>query len=69
MTVQNNFYGFLFHETRNKIITINLKKTKLSITKNFNILIICLTVGVDVKCCSLHSLACFESLILSTADY
>lgn len=69
MTVQNNFYGFLFHETRNKIITINLKKTKLSITKNFNILIICLTVGVDVKCCSLHSLACFESWILSTADY
>ena len=68
MTVQNNFYGFLFHETRNKIITINLKKTKLSITKNFNILIICLTVGVDVKCCSLHSLACFESWILSTTD-
>ena len=70
MTVQKNFYGFLFHETRNKISTINLKKDlKLSITKNFNILIICLTVGVDFKCCSLHSLACFESWILSTADY
>lgn len=52
-----------------KKITINLKILKLSIIKNFNILIICLTVGVDAKCCSLHSLAYFKSWILSTADY